>query len=215
MKKLRIFFLLSLTAFIGVGCNKDNIDQQSSNKMNEKKEVLNTDKKIAEDKEVSNKTDDGIKLYKVEGVEKNSGKKVAPNFTWNENGKKMSLKDLKGNVVLVNLWATWCGPCVKEMPDLSKISDELKDKNFKLLGMNVFQQEGSKKVEDFLKTNPVSYVVLDGNQEIVDAFGEADGANIEAVPTTFIIDKDGKIAETIIGGRSKEAFLKTINKYMN
>ncbi|MDQ3022593.1 MAG: redoxin family protein [Bacteroidota bacterium] len=209
----RILFLLIATIFL-VGCNKDKIDQKSSDKMNEKKEVL-TDKKTSENKEVVNKTDDDLKLYKVEKVEKLSGKKVAPNFTWDENGKKMSLKDLKGNVVLVNLWATWCGPCIKEMPDLSKISDELKGKNFKMLGMNVFQQEGSKKVEDFLKTHPVTYTILDGNQEIVDAFSEADGANIEAVPTTFIIDKNGKIAETIIGGRNKESFLKSINKYMN
>ncbi|MEO8209928.1 MAG: redoxin family protein [bacterium] len=214
MKNIKkILFLLIVTIFL-VGCNKDKIDQKSSDKMNEKKEAL-TDKKIAENKEVVNKADDDLKLYKIEKVEKLSGKKVAPNFTWDENGKKMSLKDLKGNVVLVNLWATWCGPCIKEMPDLSKISEELKDKDFKLLGMNVFQQEGSKKVEDFLKTNPVTYTVLDGNQEIVDAFSEADGANIEAVPTTFIIDKNGKIAETIIGGRNKESFLKSINKYMN
>ncbi|MCY7361934.1 MAG: hypothetical protein LH629_07710, partial [Ignavibacteria bacterium] len=70
-------------------------------------------------------------------------------------------------------------------------------------------------VEDFLKTNPVSYTILDANKEVVDAFSEADGKNIEAVPTTFIVDKNGKIAETIIGGRSKEAFLKIINKYLN
>lgn len=214
MKNLkRILFLLIVTIFL-VGCNKDKIDQTSSDKMNEKKEALN-DRKTSEGKEVVNKTSDDLKLYKVESVEKLSGKKVAPNFVWSENGKKMSLKDLKGNVVLVNLWATWCGPCIKEMPDLSKISEELKDKNFKMLGMNVFQQPSSKKVEDFLKTNPVSYTILDGNQELVDAFSEADGSNIEAVPTTFIIDKNGKIAETIVGSRNKEGFLKSINKYMN
>lgn len=194
-----------------MGCNKDQINQQSSTKTNEKKDAL-TEKKNTE---AVTKTASDTKLYKVEGVEKLSGKKEAPNFSWSENGKKMSLKDLKGNVVMVNLWATWCGPCIKEMPDLSKISEELKDKNFKMLGMNVFQQEGSRKVEDFLKTNPVSYVILDGNQEVVDAFGEASGKKIDAVPTTFIIGKDGTIAETIVGGRDKESFLKIINKYMN
>ncbi|MBK8552384.1 MAG: TlpA family protein disulfide reductase [Ignavibacteria bacterium] len=190
------------------------MDQQSSNKTNEKKEAL-TDQKNTENKNVTNKASDDIKLYKVEKVEKLGGKKVAPNFTWTAGGKEMSLKDLKGNVVLVNLWATWCGPCIKEMPALSSISEELKDKKFTMLGLNVFQQDGSKKVGDFLKTNPVSYTILDGNQELVDAFSEATGSNIEAVPTTFIIDKDGKIAETIIGGRDKDSFLKAINKYMN
>jgi thiol-disulfide isomerase/thioredoxin len=176
--------------------------------MNEKKDAMNETK-------VKQTTSDDLKLYKIESVEKAGGKKVAPNFTWTENGKTMSLKDLKGNVVLVNLWATWCGPCIREMPALSKISNDLKDKNFKMLGMNVFQQEGSKKVEDFLKTNPVSYTILDGNNDVVQAFSEANGTVIDAVPTTFIIDKDGKIAETIVGGRDESSFLKSINKYLN
>jgi len=206
--------VLTFTIFSIFGCGKDEIEKQTSEKLNEKKESLKQDKP-AEPKEVSNKTADNIKLFKVEKTEKSAGKKTAPNFTWTEDGKQMSLKDLKGNVVLVNFWATWCGPCIREMPDLSSIYSELKDKNFKMIGMNVFQQPSSKKVEDFLKTNPVSYTILDGNQEVVDAFGEADGAVIEAVPTTFIINKDGKISETIIGGRDKASFLKSINKYLN
>ncbi|MEO8447518.1 MAG: TlpA disulfide reductase family protein [bacterium] len=204
---------LLITVFVIASCNKDTVEQKSTEKMNEKKEALN-DKK-GSDNTTTNVSTGDIQLYKVEKVEKQSGKKIAPNFMWTEDGKKMSLADLKGKVVLVNLWATWCGPCIKEMPDLSKISNELKDKDFRLLGMNVFQQENSKKVEDFLKTNPVTYTILDGNTEVVDALGEASGGNIEAVPTTFIIDKEGKIAETIVGGRSKEAFLTIINKYLN
>lgn len=214
MKNITLFIFISVVTALTINCNKEKIDQQSSDKMNQKKEALN-DKKDDAGKEVSNKTNENIKLYKIDKVEKIQGKKAAPNFTWTENGKTMSLKDLKGNVVLLNLWATWCGPCIKEMPALSQISEEMKDKNFTLLGLNVFQQPGSKKVEDFLKTNPVSYVILDGNQEIVDAFSEANGSNIEAVPTTFIIDKNGKIAETIIGGRDKSSFVSAINKYLN
>ena len=206
--KILVYTLVLTIALIS--CNKDKVDKQSTDIQNEKKEALSEDKNIATDKSNAD-----IKLYKVDGVEKSGGNKIAPNLTWVENGKSTSLKELKGNVVLLNLWATWCGPCIKEMPDLSKISDELKDKNFKMIGLNVFQQEGSKKVEDFLKTNPVSYIILDGNQEVVDALSEADGKGIDAVPTTFIINKDGKIAETIIGSRDKQSFLKIINKYIN
>lgn len=68
-------------------------------------------------------TNASASYFKVSSVENASGKNVAPNFTWEENGKKMSMNDLKGNVVLVNLWATWCGPCKKEIPDLMKISN--------------------------------------------------------------------------------------------
>lgn len=214
MKNFKIVLFLLISAVVLSSCGKDSVEKQSSEKLNEKKEAITQDQKSTT-KEVANKTSDDIKLYTVEKVEKSAGKKVAPNLTWSENGKPVSMNDLKGKVILVNFWATWCGPCIKEMPDLSKISEELKGKDFEMIGMNVFQQEGSKKVSDFLKTNPVSYTVLDGNQEVVDAFGLADGKNIEAVPTTFIIDKNGKIAETIVGGRSKEAFLTIINKYLN
>lgn len=211
----KLSFIL-LAVILLTACGKDKADQKNSEKMNEKKEALTTEQKNAnENKNVSNNTSGDVKLFKIDKVEKSSGKKAAPNFTWTENNKEVSLSSLKGNVVLVNLWATWCGPCVREMPDLSTISEELKDKKFRMIGINVFQQEKSKKVEDFLKSNPVSYTILDGNQQVVDAFGEANGANIEAVPTTFIIDKDGKIAETIVGGRDKESFLKLISKYMN
>ncbi|MBV6479898.1 MAG: Thiol-disulfide oxidoreductase ResA [Ignavibacteria bacterium] len=208
---ITVFFAIML--FVSLSCGKDEVEKQSSQKLNEKKENLQQNK-TAEQKEVTDKTS-SIKLFKVDKTEKSAGKKIAPNFYWTEDGKQISLKDLKGNVVLVNFWATWCGPCIKEMPDLSSIFAELKDKNFKMIGMNVFQQPNSKKVDDFLKTNPVTYMVLDGNQELVDAFSEADGSKIEAVPTTFIINKEGKISETIVGARDKATFLKSINKYLN
>ncbi|HMQ69110.1 MAG TPA: TlpA disulfide reductase family protein [Ignavibacteria bacterium] len=213
MKNLKILSVLILGLIFLSSCNKDTVDQKSSEKLNEKKEAI-SDQKTTETKQVTAGSND-IELYKIEKVDKSSGKKVAPNFTWMKDGKEVSLKDMKGKVVLVNLWATWCKPCIKEMPDLSAISEELKGKDFEMIGVNVFQQNGSKKVEDFLATNPVSYVILDGNQEIVDALSEADGASVEAVPTTFLIDKNGKIVETIIGGRSKETFLASINKYLN
>ena len=197
MKNLKILTILILGLVFLSSCNKEAVDQKSTEKMNEKKDAI-SEQKTTENKQVS--TDSKVlNLFKIEKVDKSSGKKIAPNFTWNENGKEMSLKDMKGKVVLVNLWATWCKPCIKEMPDLSAISEELKDKDFKMIGLNVFQQNGSKKVEDFLATNPVSYTILDGNQEVVDALSEADGALVEAVPTTFLIDKNGKIVETIIG----------------
>lgn len=213
MKNLKILSFLILGLMFLSSCNKEAVDQKSSEKMNEKKDAI-SEQKTTETKQVTSDSKD-LNLFKIEKVDKSSGKKVAPNFTWTENGKEMSLKDMKGKVVLVNLWATWCKPCIKEMPDLSAISEELKDKDFKMIGLNVFQQNGSKKVEDFLATNPVSYTILDGNQEVVDALSEADGALVEAVPTTFLIDKNGKIVETIIGGRSKETFLTSINKYLN
>ncbi|MBS1514237.1 MAG: TlpA family protein disulfide reductase [Bacteroidetes bacterium] len=157
----------------------------------------------------------GASYYTVSSVTASTSKNTAPNFTWEENGKKMSMDDLKGNVVLVNLWATWCGPCKKEIPDLSKISQDLKDKNFKMIGVNIFQNPKSQSIGDFLKENPIPYTILDANEDFVKAFADATKNEIEAVPTTFIVDKKGNIVETIVGARDEASFTKTINKYLN
>lgn len=202
MKRIQIILLLAITVLI-FSCNKktDTADKQN--------ETKNTETK---------KTDDnptGLNLYKMESVEESKGEKLAPNFTWTEGGSKKSLYDYKGKIVFVNFWATWCGPCKREMPDLIKISEELKDKNFKMIGVNIFQQEKSTNIVDFLKANPLSYITVDANSTLVNAFTKASGIELSAVPTTFILDKEGKIVETVVGSRDKETYLKLINKHLN
>lgn len=202
MKKIQIilFLVFSIALF---SCNKKTEETEKTKDV-QKNEVKKTDDKASD-----------IKLYKMESVEPSKEKNMAPNFTWTENGSKKSLNDLKGKVVFLNFWATWCGPCKKEIPDLMKISDELKDKNFQLIGLNVFQQPTAPKIEDYLKTNPLTYITIDGNDELVKAFKDASGNSMEAVPTTFILDKTGKIVETVVGSRDKEAYTKLITKYLN
>lgn len=199
MRKIQILsFLIIVTLLFGCGKKEEKTEKP--------KDAPKTENKT------ENKTSD-LKLYKMETVEASKDKNVAPNFTWTENGTKKSLNDLKGKVVLLNFWATWCGPCKKEMPDLSKISEELKDKNFEMIGLNVFQQASAPKVEDYLKANPVAYTMIDGNEDLVKAYAAASGNDLSAVPTTFIL-KDGKFVETIVGGKDKAAFLDLINKHL-
>ncbi|MBS1518909.1 MAG: TlpA family protein disulfide reductase [Bacteroidetes bacterium] len=215
MKNIFLSTVIFLFSLMLISCGKTSSEKD----VTKSKDTKTTTNKTAENQVAGNETNSGSvsnpNLFTVEAVEKSGSKNTSPNVIWTEDGKKVSLNDLKGKVVLLNFWATWCGPCIREMPDLSTISEEMKGKDFRLIGMNVFQQDGTKKVDDFLKSSPVKYTVLDGNQEVVDAFGEATGENVEAVPTTFIIDKKGKIAETIVGARNKEAFVKIINKYLN
>jgi len=199
MRKIQIISFFIITALL-FGCGKKEEKKETT------KETPKTETKT------ETKTTD-LKLYKMESVETSKEKNTAPNFTWTENGTKKSLNDYKNKVVFLNFWATWCGPCKKEMPDLSKISEELKDKDFVMIGLNVFHQQGTPNVEDFLKANPVSYITIDGNEELVKAFAAASGNDMTAVPTTFIL-KDGKFVETVVGGRDKAAFLNLINKYL-
>jgi len=152
-------------------------------------------------------------VFKISGVQAAGGDKLIPNVTWEEGGKKVSLADFKGKVLLINFWATWCAPCKKEMPDLSIINTELKDKDFKMYGVNVFFK-GNPSIESVLQTIPVTYPILDGNDEVVAAFEKAMGEKMDGVPMTLIVDKTGKIVETMVGMRDKETFLTAIKKYL-
>ncbi len=158
-------------------------------------------------------TSSNSQVFKISAVEESKSEKTLPNVTWEENGKKVSLEDNKGKVMLINFWATWCAPCKKEMPDLSQINTDLKEKDFKMYGVNVFFR-GNPTIEAVLQQIPVSYPILDGNDQVVAAFEKAMGSKMEGVPTTLIIDKKGKIVETMVGMRDKETFMASIKKYL-
>lgn len=208
MKK-NILVVLALVLSIGLfSCGKKDEKVTTENKKENTPVPTNNT-------QTTSNSDTKASYYTVSSVTNAASKNTAPNFTWDENGKKMSMADLKGNVVLVNLWATWCGPCKKEIPDLSKISQDMKDKNFKMIGVNVFQNPKSQSLGDFLKENKIPYTILDAGEDFVKAFSDATKNEIEAVPTTFIVDKKGNIVETIVGARDEETFKTTINKYLN
>ena len=216
MKILNLILALVFTvSFIACGDSGKTDSTENKNNTNTDTKIentSNTDGKDSDNKSSGNT--DGIKLSSVGKIENASAEGNAPNFTWDENGSQMSISDLKGKVVFVNLWATWCGPCIKEMPELSEISEELDGDNFKMIGLNVFHQDGTPDVKDFLKEKPVSYWIVDGNDELVAAFEKATGSSVEGVPTTYIINKEGKIVETLVGSRDKATFMATINKYL-
>jgi cytochrome c biogenesis protein CcmG/thiol:disulfide interchange protein DsbE len=109
-------------------------------------------------------------------------------------GSQVTLSDLKGKVVLLNLWATWCPPCVRETPRLVRVYDKYRDQGFVILGINTTYQDDRAKVAQFVRDHNVSYpVLLDMNDE----FGQKYGARL--LPTSYLVDRTGKIVMTKVG----------------
>lgn len=203
MKILNLIIAIAIL-FVISSCGKKEETPKTEQKKTETTQQQNTS---------TNTSASSSQIFKISAVEESKSEKILPNVTWEENGKKVTLADQKGKVLLINFWATWCAPCKKEMPDLSLINSELKDKDFKMYGINVFFK-GSPTIESVLQQIPVSYPILDGNDEVVAAFEKAMGSKMEGVPTTLIIDKNGKIVDTMVGMRDKDTFMSSIKKYL-
>lgn len=139
----------------------------------------------------------------VVSVEKKDGQQ-APNFVWHdESGKQVSFSDVaKGKPVLVNFWATWCGPCIKEMPDLVALHEEYKTKGALIIGISVDRDSDVLTlVSDFVKDKKVPYQIIIDNGDLENAFG-----GLRGIPTTFYIDKEGTIVKKLVGLQTKEKF---------
>jgi peroxiredoxin len=113
-----------------------------------------------------------------------------PNFTVQDlQGKPLSVANDKGKIVLIDFWATWCEPCVEEMPNVEKLYQQDHDKGFDIIGVSLDQQKA--KLTSFIKENnmawPQYFDGKGGDSVLVKQYG------IETIPATFLLDKDGKI----------------------
>ena len=121
--------------------------------------------------------------------------KPAPDFTLEAlDGGKVSLSQYRGQVVLVNFWATWCPPCVREMPSLVRVYEQYKDQGFVVLGINTTYQDDRAKVAQFVQDNGVRFPVLLEPDPVVTA-----GYGSRLMPTSYLIDRNGKIVYTRVG----------------
>lgn len=132
-------------------------------------------------------------------LEADDAKRQSADFTLLDlQGKPWHLRDLKGKVVLVNFWATWCPPCRKEMPDLQALYDKYKDRGF--LVLSISDEEGSK-VSPFIAKRKISYpVLLDPGRKVNDAFV------VEGIPKSFVYDREGKMVAQSIDMRTRGQF---------
>ena len=120
----------------------------------------------------------------------------APDFTLpNLAGNNVSLTDFRGKVVLLNIWATWCPPCVAEMPSMQKLYQELKDEGFLILAVSL-DETGVEAVKPFIDKHRLDFpVLLDVKGEIKNLY------QITGIPESFIIDRSGTIVEKVVGPR--------------
>jgi peroxiredoxin len=126
-----------------------------------------------------------VLLASAVGAEDLSG--AAPNFSlMSRDGEHVSLEDLKGQVVMINFWATWCGPCRREMPHLEALHQRYADLGFTLLGINV--EDDSRGVDKFLRETPISFEVLYDPANQVSAMYD-----VIAMPSTVMVDREGNL----------------------
>ncbi len=120
----------------------------------------------------------------------------APDFKFpGLDGKMSSLSDYRGKVVLVNIWATWCPPCVEEMPSMEKLYQKLKDKDFEILAVSI-DSLGVNAVAPFMKKHKLTFPALIDSSGTIRTTYRTTG-----IPESFIIDKNGILIEKIVGPR--------------
>jgi len=142
-------------------------------------------------------------------VREDSKRKSAPNFALKDaNGRLVHLADYQGKVVLLDFWATWCGPCVIEIPWFTEFQRKYKDRGFEVLGVSM-DDDGWKAINPFVAMKKVNYRVLLGDDKTGDLYG-----GLEALPTTFVIDRYGRIASVHVGLASKKDFEDAIEQLL-
>jgi len=129
----------------------------------------------------------------------------APNFSLiSQDGKTTELEKLTGKVVVINFWATWCGPCRNEIPGFLEVYQKYRSKGLEIVGVSL-DRDGWDVVRPYIQKAKVTYPVVVGDGKLADEYG-----GIDAIPTTFILDRKGNIVKRHIGYMSAPLFEKII-----
>jgi thiol-disulfide isomerase/thioredoxin len=132
----------------------------------------------------------------------------APEFRLTStDGKNIKLSDYKGKIVILDFWATWCGPCRKGIPDLIELQKEY-EKDIVVIGISL-DAKTKEAVVPFMKKIGINYPVVYGTFEVTQQYG-----GVEGIPTTFIINRNGKIVDKHVGLVPKSEFTDQINKLL-
>ena len=180
MKPNKYFFpaLFMMLTFNAIGCSKEN-------------------------------NEENVTLKNQVNEQVNDNKTKAPDFNLvSTDGKKINLSDYKGKIVILDFWATWCGPCRMGVPDLVSIQKEFKDK-VAVIGISLDDKRTMDDILPFMKEYGINYPVVYGTNQVVVDYGY-----IQAIPTTFIINAKGFIVDQYVGLVAKEKYVNRINSLM-
>ena len=180
MKLIKILCLILVMACIAGGCKK-------------KKTVP------------TQQTKDNVEIKPSQPIADSTPSKTdsnpAPEFTLPDlNGKNVSLADFKGKIVILDFWATWCPPCIQEIPHFIELQEQYKDKGFAMLGISL-DQAGIDVVKSFAQKYKINYPILMHDGRVHIAYG-----GISYIPTTFVIDPTGNIRKKYTGYIDKAVF---------
>jgi len=133
---------------------------------------------------------------------------AAPDFEVTAiDGKVIKLSSLKGKVVVIDFWATWCGPCVYEIPGFINLYNKYNERGLEIIGFSVDRDQ--KAVIDFAKNKGVNYPIAFADGEMQEDYG-----GIQGIPTTFFVDREGRITGKVVGARDEAFFEKEIIKLL-
>ena len=126
---------------------------------------------------------------------------AAPDFTLPAlGGGEVSLSALKGKVVVVNFWATWCPPCINEMPVLNDLYVAYRDQGVEVLGLSL-DEEGLPITKPFVEKLEVTYPIVEADRKTYQAYG-----NVLTIPHTFVIDREGTVSKRFVNNQTRDAF---------
>ena len=150
-----------------------------------------------------------------EGTSQTQDRPKAPDFQAKNllDDGNISMADMKGYVLIIDFWATWCPPCRLEIPSFIELYDKYKDKKFAVIGISV-DRGGETVVKKFMREQKVNYPMIMATREIQRDYEKAMGQSISAIPTTLVVNKEGGIESVHIGFKAKDVFEKEIQKLL-